>query len=88
MSGGMVRGHGFGFGGQGIDAGCTALLGCSAGTCGLGCAAVEALCSSCCDCLNGSLDDEEACTAANLCAAAVIRLDAARDARATSDAWA
>ena len=53
---GMVRGHGFGFGRQGVGAGCTALLGCSAATCGRGCVAVKALW------LNESLDDEEACT--------------------------
>ena len=50
---GMVCGHGFGFGREGVGAGCTALLGCSAFTCGRGCVAVEALW------LNASLDDEE-----------------------------
>ena len=50
---GMVRGIGVGFGIEGVGAGCTALLGCSAFTCGRGCVAVEALW------LNASLDDEE-----------------------------
>ena len=57
---GMVCGHGFGFGREGVGAGCTALLGCSAFTCGRGCVAVEALW------LNASLDDEE-CVLETMC---------------------
>ena len=77
---GMVCGHGFGFGREGVGAGCTALLGCSAATCGRGCVAARTLW------LHGSLGDGDACTTASSCAAAVIRLGAARDARADSDA--
>ena len=50
----MVRRHGGGgFGIEGVGAGCTALLGCSALSCERGCVAVEALW------LYASLDDEE-----------------------------
>ena len=77
---GMVRDNDVGFGRQCVGAGCTALLGCSAATCGRGCVAARTLW------LHASLDDGDACTTASSCAAAVIRLGAARDARADSDA--
>ena len=60
---GVVRGHGVGFGGEGVGAGCTTLLACSAATCGRGCVAVEALW------LNESLDAEESCPTASSCSA-------------------
>ena len=60
---GVGREHGVGFGREGVGAGCTTLLACSAATCGRGCVAVEALW------LNESLDDEEACPTASSCSA-------------------